>query len=155
MGVPTQDSLARLRGVIAKLARELNASSTAEDLTPTQASVLGLISSRGPLRVAELAELEGINPTMLSRVISSLAGQDLIERQVDPADQRVVSVEATAAGRRLDVRIRSLRTNAVAECLDRLPKADAKNIIDALPALERLVDELRRDSAVRRGVTAG
>jgi DNA-binding MarR family transcriptional regulator len=154
MGTIDPDSLARLRGVISKLARELNASSTVEDLTPTQASVLGLISARGPLRVAELAELEGINPTMLSRVISNLAGRDLIERYVDTADQRVVTVQSTRSGRRLHERIRSLRTNAVARCLDRMSKADAKTIVDALPALEGLVGQLRGESAARRGRAA-
>ena len=36
--------VARLRGVISKLARQLNATSTTEGLTPTQYSVLGLIA---------------------------------------------------------------------------------------------------------------
>ena len=35
------DRVTRLRGVIGRLARQLNASSTGEGLTPSQASVLG------------------------------------------------------------------------------------------------------------------
>lgn len=137
------ETLARLRAVISKLARELNATATGEGLTPTQASVLGLISGRGPLGLTELAELEGLNPTMLSRVVGKLTGRDLIRRHPDPADLRVVRVEATPAGKRVHERIRSLRTQVVSECLDRLPAASAQILVDALPALEELADDLR------------
>ncbi|MDT7600333.1 MAG: hypothetical protein QOK26_2410, partial [Pseudonocardiales bacterium] len=73
--------VARLRGVISKLARQLNATSTDEGLTPTQYSVLGLIAVRGPLGLTELTELEGLNPTMLSRVVRKLDDEGLISRR--------------------------------------------------------------------------
>jgi hypothetical protein len=44
----------RLRRVIIKVARQLNASSTGEGLTPSQASVLGLIVARGPMSLPDL-----------------------------------------------------------------------------------------------------
>ena len=66
------DTVIRLRRVVLKLARQLNAASREEGLTPTQASVLGIATVRGPLSLAELTELEGINPTMLSRVVGAL-----------------------------------------------------------------------------------
>src|SRR6266566_1109843 len=66
------DAVIRLRRVVLKLARQLNAASREEGLTPTQASVLGITTMRGPLSLAELTEIEGINPTMLSRVIGKL-----------------------------------------------------------------------------------
>jgi len=75
-----EDGVIRLRRVISKLARQLNASSTDAGLTPSQASVLGLIVVRGPLSLGELADLEGLNPTMLSRVVSKLQAMGLIDR---------------------------------------------------------------------------
>ena len=53
---------------------QLNSSSTGAGLTPSQASVLGLIVARGPLSLSELSEVERLNPTMLSRVVSKLHG---------------------------------------------------------------------------------
>ena len=50
-------AVARLRGVIARLSRQLNASATHEGLTPSQASALGLIDWRGELSLTELADL--------------------------------------------------------------------------------------------------
>src|SRR5262249_32373273 len=82
------DTVIRLRRVVLKLARQLNAASREEGLTPTQASVLGITTVRGPISLAELTELEGINPTMLSRVIGKLDEYGLIKRLRDPDDFR-------------------------------------------------------------------
>ena len=137
------ETLSKLRGVISKLARELNATATGEGLTPTQASVLGLITFRGPLGLTELAQLEGLNPTMLSRVVGKLTELGLIQRDPNPQDLRAIRVEATEAGRALHERVKLLRTDAIGSCLDQLPADSAKTIIDALPALEELAQALR------------
>ncbi len=137
------ETLSKLRGVISKLARELNATATDEGLTPTQASVLGLIAFRGPLGLTELAQLEGLNPTMLSRVVGRLTELSLIQRDPNPDDLRAVRVEATDAGRQLHERVKLLRTEALGACLDQLPEKSARTIIDALPALDELAQTLR------------
>ena len=137
------ETLSKLRGVISKLARELNTTATEEGLTPTQASVLGLITVRGPLGLTELAQLEGLNPTMLSRVVGRLTELGLIQRDPNPADLRAVRVEATDAGRQLHERVKLLRTEAIGSCLDQLPPESAQTIINALPALDALAQTLR------------
>jgi DNA-binding MarR family transcriptional regulator len=137
------ETLSKLRGVISKLARELNATATDEGLTPTQASVLGLIAFRGPLGLTELAQLEGLNPTMLSRVVGRLTELGLIQRDPNPQDLRAVRVEATEAGRQLHERVKLLRVEALGSCLDQMPAESAQTIIDALPALDELAQTLR------------
>jgi DNA-binding MarR family transcriptional regulator len=135
--------VARLRVVIGKLARQLNATSTGEGLTPTQSSVLGLIRVRGPLGLAELTELEGLNPTMLSRIVRRLDDDGLIRRLPDPADLRAVRVEITPSGELVHERIRTHRTRVVSECLDRLPAGTTSELLTAVPALEALAEELK------------
>lgn len=142
------ETVTRLRVAIGRLARELNATATGEGLTPTQASVLGLVTGRGPLGMAELAALEGLNPTMLSRVVGRLDELRLLRRIPEPSDLRVVRVEVTPAGRRLHQRIRTQRTKVVSQCLDRLPDETTRTLLSALPALEALVDELRSGNPV-------
>jgi DNA-binding MarR family transcriptional regulator len=134
----------RLRRVIVKVARQLNASSTGEGLTPSQASVLGLIVARGPMSLPDLGELEGINPTMLSRVIGRLVAMSLIDRIPDPADLRSVSVVSTAAGRRTDRQIKARRAAAVSQCLELLPASDVSALTKALPALENMAETMRQ-----------
>ncbi len=134
----------RLRGVISKLARQLNASSTGEGLTPSQASVLGLIVARGPLGLTELGELEGINPTMLSRVIGRLVEMKLITRTPDPSDLRSVSVVSTAAGGRVDKKIKARRAAGLSQCVELLPPDQVAVLTEAMPALENLAETMRQ-----------
>jgi DNA-binding MarR family transcriptional regulator len=141
-----EDGVIRLRRVISKLARQLNASSTDAGLTPSQASVLGLIVVRGPLSLGELADLEGLNPTMLSRVVSKLQAMGLIDRIPDPADLRSASVAATPEGRQIDQRVKSQRAAAVSQCMDLLTAHHQAVLTQALPALEELAEALRRFS---------
>lgn len=133
----------RLRAVIAKLARELNDTSTGEDLTPTQYSVLGLVRGRGPLGLADLGRLEGLNPTMLSRVVRALDEKGLIRRLPDPSDLRAARVEVTAAGVDVHERIRDRRTRVLSDCLEQLPPETAQALLSSVPAMESLAEAAR------------
>jgi DNA-binding MarR family transcriptional regulator len=137
------ENVTRLRRVIGRLARLLNAAPVSENLTPTQASVLGLVAHRGPIGMTGLADLEGLNPTMLSRVVTRLADDDLVRRLPNPADQRAVQLEATDQGRDVHQRIIASRTATVAKILDGLSPDVTEALLDALPALEALAEGLR------------
>ena len=135
--------VARLRGVIPRIARQFNETSTGADLTPTQYSVLALVHVRGPLGLAELTELEGLNPTMLSRIIKVLDERGLIRRLPDPSDMRAARVEVTPAGEQLHDLIREQRTQVLSEWLERLPAETAELLLAAVPALEALAEAVK------------
>lgn len=137
-----QDMPARLRAVIGRLSRRLRHTVAGSGLTPSQISVLVTVVRRGPLRMAELAELEAINPTMLSRITGQLTSSGLIVRTEDPRDRRAAVVEATAAGRRMRGQIHRERTAALQAQLADLDAADRDALAAALPALERLAERI-------------
>ena len=135
--------VARLRGVIPRLARQLNDTSTGADLTPTQYSVLALVRLRGPIGLAELTELEGLNPTMLSRIVKVLDERGLVRRLPDPKDMRAARLEATQDGEHVHDRVRAQRTQVLSECLDRLPEETAEILLAAVPAMEALAEAVK------------
>jgi DNA-binding MarR family transcriptional regulator len=137
------ENVTRLRRVIGRLARLLNAAPVSENLTPTQASVLGLVAHRAPIGMTELAEIEGLNPTMLSRVVAKLVDDGLTRRLPNPADQRAVQLEATDRGHEVHERILAGRTATVVKILDGLSPDATDALLDALPALEALAEGLR------------
>jgi DNA-binding MarR family transcriptional regulator len=137
------DTVIRLRRVVLQLARQLNAASREEGLTPTQASVLGITVGRGPLGLAELTDIEGINPTMLSRVIGKLDSFGLIRRLRDPDDFRAAWVEATPEGKLRHERIAAQRSAIISECVAGLPADQEAALVGALPAFETLAEALR------------
>jgi DNA-binding MarR family transcriptional regulator len=137
------DSVIRLRRVLLGLARRLNAASVGEGLTPAQASVLAVVVSRGPLGLAELGEIEGLNPTMLSRVVGRLRSSGLVRRRRDPDDYRAALVEVTPDGEETWQRISAQRTEIISQCAACLPAEQEAALAAALPALENLSECLR------------
>ena len=143
------ETAAQLRAVIGRLSRRLRPTAAAIEagLTPTRVSVLLHVERAGPVRLSELAASEGINPTMLSRVIAHLVDAGLIERTSDEDDRRSAWATTTDAGARLAARIRTERTDAVNAALEGLPADERRRIERALPALEALavgLAEVRR-----------
>jgi DNA-binding MarR family transcriptional regulator len=139
---------ARLRAVVGKLSRRLNSLARGSGLTPSQLSALGVIARQGPLRLSELAEVESVNPTMLSRVVAALDEAGLVRRRTDPDDRRAGLLEVTASGRRTHDRLRAERGRVLTAGLERLQSEDLAALEAALPALESLIDALaRRDGS--------
>jgi DNA-binding MarR family transcriptional regulator len=138
------ETAAQLRAVIGQLSRRLRPTAAAVEagLTPTRVSVLLHVDRSGPMRLSGLAMSEGINPTMLSRVIGHLVDAGLIERTSDEDDRRSAWAKVTEAGARLATQIRTERTDAVNAALDELSEADRRRIEGAIPALEALAEQL-------------
>ncbi len=133
---------ARLRAAIGRLSRRLRPTVAGSGLTPSQISVLFTIVRHGPLGLSELAELESVNATMLSRITSQLCAGGLIVRSQDPDDRRSASVAATAAGRRMRERIHRERARALSAHIDELSEQERLALWHALPVLEQLAERL-------------
>ena len=144
-GVDTETAQ-RLRVAVGRLARVLRSTeaSLAADLTPTRVAVLLNTVRNGPIRLSEVAEQEGLNPTLLSRTVATLAQDGLLTRTADESDRRSAWLDATAAGRELAERIRAERTRALDIAMSELTHEDRVLIEAALPALEELSHHLRQ-----------
>ncbi len=138
------DTAQRLRVVFGRLSRRLRLTdaAAAAGMTPARVSALLNIERHGPIRLAELAESEGVNPTMLSRIVADLVDGGLCERSCDASDRRSAWVQATPRGRELADSLRAQRTEAVQSALARCGEADRRAIEQALPALEALAEQL-------------
>jgi DNA-binding MarR family transcriptional regulator len=142
------DTAQRLRivfGRLARLLRATDAAGPAADLTPTRVVVLLNTVRNGPIRLAELAEQEGLNPTMLSRTVADLVEAGLVVRTADAGDRRSAWLAPTDAGRGLAEEIRRHRTRALGDALSGLDQGDQRGVERALPALEHLAEQLIRD----------
>ena len=140
-----REAVERLRAALGITSRHLRATDAGEGLTPTELSILATITRRGSLRLTELAEIERVNPTLLSRIAGRLVEAGLISREADASDRRAARVEATAIGIELHERIRAERTASLAAHLDELSDDDREALLRALPALEALAEALRAD----------
>ena len=121
-----RETVERLRIALGITSRYLRSTEAGEGLTPTELSILATITRRGSLRLTELAEIERVNPTMLSRIAGRLAEARLISREADADDRRAARVEATAGGHRAArAHPRASARASLAAHLDELPDDDA------------------------------
>jgi DNA-binding MarR family transcriptional regulator len=133
----------RLRAAVARIDRLLAREVLGSALTRTQFSVLGALARQGQQRLSDLADREGLNPTMVSRVVAALERSGWVERTPDPGDGRAVVAGITAEGRRRYEQLQAERSALVQEYLDGLDAEDAARLAAALPVLEGLAEHLR------------
>ncbi len=77
------DEVNRLRIALGRIARRVSRPAGDGSLTPSQASLLGTVARRKTIGVRELADLEGLNPTMCSRMLGKLEDAGLVSRSSD------------------------------------------------------------------------
>jgi DNA-binding MarR family transcriptional regulator len=131
----------RARLVVLRLARRLRRTADG-GLTATQLSALATIETRGPLRLGDLATIEGIAPPTVSRLVDHLEGARLVRRQTDARDGRSYLVALTPAGEALLAELRTTGTRLLAGAMASLDEDDQAALVAAVPVLERLLDAL-------------
>jgi DNA-binding MarR family transcriptional regulator len=88
-----------LRRGNAALSRRLRAMRVDHGVSASKLSVLGLLErASGPLTASELADLDGLQPQSLTRIIADLEENGLIRRRQAESDRRQVLIEITRKG---------------------------------------------------------
>jgi DNA-binding MarR family transcriptional regulator len=137
------DDVNRLRIALGRISRLVDRQVSGDGMTRTQLSALGTIARNRSIGVGDLADVEGFNPTMCSRMIGKLEAAGLVRRAQGEDDRREVRVEITAAGTRLHSRLRDQRSKLLRERLDQLTARDRRALLAAVPALESLAEAMR------------
>lgn len=142
-----EDDINRLRIALGRISRTVDRQVAGDGLTRTQLSVLGTVARERRIGIGELADIEGLNPTMASRLVGKMEDKGLVRRSPAEEDRRAVVVEITAAGSRLHTRLRTQRTRLFTARLADLPATQQDALLRAVPALELLSEALRRSDA--------
>lgn len=135
----TETDIDRLRLVALRLARRIRTSSV-EELTPSQMTVLGTVIRQGPITIGRIAELEHVKPPSVSKIVAALEVGGYIAREDDPADRRCVFIVATPVGSTYVDTVRAAGRTWLASQLVDVHEHDLARIVEALPALERLLE---------------
>lgn len=133
-----EDVPARLALVVGRLNRRLRGAGGG--LSHGLLSALATVNKEGPMRLAELAQIEQVSPPSTTRLVAELEAQGLVSRQPDPVDGRAVLIRATAAGSGTVVRARSARGAMMQELFAQLSPDDIATIEAALPSLEKTLE---------------
>jgi DNA-binding MarR family transcriptional regulator len=127
----------RLHSAAIHLLRRAAEEDRAAGLSRARLSALSVVVFRGPLTLGELAAAEGVRSATMTGIVNGLERDGLVRRRPHGTDRRAVSIETTAAGRRVLERARSRRIEQVAARLDDLSDEE----LDLLGRAAELVDE--------------
>jgi len=136
---PDMAAATRLADTLGRLLRMIRRSYVGS-LGPASAAALATVVRSGPLRLGELAYVEGVTPAALSRVVAGLERDGLVERRADPLDRRSVFVEATPAGRTAIQDLLAGRAAGLARLIAQLSPAERDALTSGLGVLELLVE---------------
>ncbi len=136
------ETAARLRVVIARLARQLRQHSPG-GLTPSQWSSLAMVDAHGRLRIGDLADREGVSAPTATRVVASLEELGLLSRTSDPNDRRTSYIALTDDGHEKLESTRRSQSTQLVQRLSEMPAEDVRKLVDLLPILESLLTEER------------
>jgi DNA-binding MarR family transcriptional regulator len=137
----------QLVGLVQGLGRALVQATRAAGRLPalpeSQIAVLRRLSHSGGRTPAQLADdLHLARPT-ISNLVRDLTADGLIERRPAPTDGRSVVLVPTARAEAMLNAFRQGRSEVMAHAMASLPPADRESLSAALPALARLLDQVR------------
>jgi DNA-binding MarR family transcriptional regulator len=142
----TAASTRELSDVVTRLRRALRRSIRTDypwEARPmAQVEVLQSVAESGPTRVSELADRLRLAQSTVSTLVGTLAAAGLLTRDVHPDDRRASVVALTPAGAEDMRHWDAAHRRRLSAALRTLAAGDREMILDALPALGRLVDAL-------------
>jgi DNA-binding MarR family transcriptional regulator len=105
-----------------------------ETITIPQFRTLVILSNRGPVNLATLAGLLGVQPSAAGRMVDRLVSAGLIDRQPHPTSRRELLAALTARGREVVREVTAHRRAEIALIVEKMPSAQRHGLVRALRA---------------------
>lgn len=105
-----------------------------ETITFAQFRTLVILSNEGPINLATLAQLLGVQPSTTGRMVDRLVGVGLIDRHPHPHSRRELVVELTAHGEGVVQEVTARRRAVIAEIAGKMPARERQGLVRALNA---------------------
>ena len=107
-------------------------------MSSTSITTLDSLEYSGPMRITDLAELQGVTQPGMTTLVDRLAADGYAERFPDPTDGRATLVRITPAGRQVLTERHAARAAAISAAISRLPAEHQHALSAAAEALHAL-----------------
>jgi DNA-binding MarR family transcriptional regulator len=105
-----------------------------ESITVPQFRLLVVLYSRRSMRLSDLADILGVNPSTTTRMVDRLVSAGLVDRQINPTSRREVLLDLTEAGDEALLQVTQQRRREIARIVARMPEGRRTQLIEALDA---------------------
>lgn len=138
----TRTLATELRAVYRKLKLRLREHGGANDLTPSQTSVILRLEKDGASTVSSLARLEGMRPQSMSAIVTPLQHSGLVRGAPDPGDGRQTLMSLTPKCLKWLQVGRAARQDWLAATISqKLSVQEQEKLQTALKLLSRLIED--------------
>ncbi len=114
-----------------------------EDFTPPHFEIMKLLDEAGTLHVAEIGERLRIARPQMTHLIDKLVALDIVERQTDTEDRRMLNITLTNKGKRIFREHDSHIKNAVRQTLSCLTDTELEDLSASLRKLKAIFSKLQ------------
>ena len=138
--------LMSITAALRRLSRRRTAEAVAVPPLPeAQRELLFVFANQPGIGIAAAAQALDLAGNSVSTLVNQLVDAGLLHREPDPADRRAARLTLTDKARQRMAAWRAARAALLGQALDRATPADQAAIAAALPALRRLLEEVRAD----------
>lgn len=109
------------------------------DLTPPQLNALQYLHNHGNLTIGELGEKMYLACSTATDLIDRMERNDLVERERDPHDRRVVRLRIKEKGYRMLEEVMGSRKRYLASILENVTDDEKRTMVQALKQLDELM----------------
>ena len=127
------------------LLRQLRKEDDATGISAPRLSALSVVVFGGPLTLGQLAKAEQVRPPTMTRIVTGLEKDGLVQRIDDPRDGRLTRIQATVKGRNVLAAGRARRIERLATAVRRLGAPELAELARGAQLLEEIVGLMRSD----------
>jgi DNA-binding MarR family transcriptional regulator len=138
------ESLAdKLHSSAIHLLRQLRKEDDATGLSAPRLSALSVVVFGGPLTLGQLAAAEQVKPPTMTRIVTGLEKEGLVQRLGDVNDRRLTQIQATAKGRSVLAAGRARRVERLAIAVRRLSATELAELARGTQLLQDIIGSMR------------
>jgi len=141
---PRAEELAdQLHSSAIHLLRQLRREDDASGLSAPRLSALSVVVFGGPLTLGQLAAAEQVKPPTMTRIVTGLEKDALVQRIADSHDRRLTRIRATDKGQRILAAGRARRVEKLATAVKQLDPSELAELARGVQLLEAIIGSMR------------
>jgi DNA-binding MarR family transcriptional regulator len=137
----------QLHSAAIHLLRQLRKEDDASGLSAPRLSALSVVVFGGPLTLGQLAAAEQVRPPTMTRIVTGLEKEGLVERHGDLRDRRLTRIQATAKGRKVLAAGRTRRVEKLAAAVRELGHGELAQLARGVQLLGAIAGSMQRGPA--------
>ena len=125
------------------LLRQLRKEDDVSGLSAPRLSALSVVVFGGPITLGRLAKAEQVKPPTMTRIVTGLEKDGLVQRVGDAADRRLTLIQATSKGRNILAAGRARRVEKLAAAVATLRSSELAELSRGVQLLGEIIVSMR------------